>query len=136
MLRTPATAYGDAHMAPKTRPRVLLADDYPGILTALTRLLSPDHDVVGSVSDGGAVVEAALRLQPDVVVLDLNMSNVNGLESCRRITQAIPHTKVIVLTAAVDADVMQKALAMGACAFVEKQSDTNHLLSAIREACC
>jgi DNA-binding NarL/FixJ family response regulator len=123
-------------MSSTRRPRVLLADDYPGILTALTRLLSPDHDVVGSVSDGGAVLEAALRLQPDVVVLDLNMSNVNGLESCRRITQAIPHTKVIVLTATIDADVMQKALAMGACAFVEKQSDTNQLLSAIREACC
>src|SRR6185295_591316 len=128
MLRAPATVKVTRIMSstpddgvyfrePK-RPRVLLADDYPGILTALTRLLSPDHDVVGSVSDGGLVLEAALRLQPDVVLLDLNMSNVNGLESCRLITEAIPQVKVIVLTATLDADVMQKALAMGACAFV------------------
>lgn len=131
MLGTPALRYHDMK-----RPRVLLADDYPGILTALSRLLALDHDVVGSVSDGAAVLEAAMRLQPDVVVLDLNMSNGDGFEACRVITQTIPQTKVIVLTAAHDDDMMRKALEMGACAFVEKQADTSRLLSAIREACC
>jgi DNA-binding NarL/FixJ family response regulator len=91
--------------------------------------------VVGSVSDGSAVLEAALRLRPDVVLLDLNMSNVNGLESCRRIMEAMPQIKVIVLTATLDVDVMQKALSVGAYAFVEKQAGPDCLLSAIREAC-
>jgi DNA-binding NarL/FixJ family response regulator len=117
------------------RPRILLADDYPGMLTALTRLLGLDHDIVGSVADGEAALEAAVRLVPDVVVLDLNIPNANGLETCQKITHAIPQTKVIVLTAVHDKDVKEKALAMGACAFVEKQADMNHLLSAIRAAC-
>ena len=77
------------------RPRVLLADDYPEMVTAIGRWLALDCEVVGSVADGGAVLEAARRLQPDVIVLDLNMPNVNGLEACRQITQANPEIKVI-----------------------------------------
>ena len=117
------------------RPRILLADDYPGMLTALTRLLELDHDIVGCVADGDAALEAAVRLVPDVVVLDLNIPNGNGLETCQKITHAIPQTKVIVLTAVHDEHVRERALAMGASAFVEKQADMNHLLSAIRAAC-
>jgi DNA-binding NarL/FixJ family response regulator len=87
------------------------------------------------ISDGDAALEAAVRLVPDVIVLDLNIPNANGLETCQKITLAIPQTKVIVLTAVHDKDVKEKALAMGACAFVEKQADMNHLLSAKRAAC-
>ena len=63
------------------QPRVLIADDYPGMVTAVSRLLTLDCDVVGSVADGGAVLEAVERLQPDVIVLDVNLPKILGLEA-------------------------------------------------------
>ena len=82
-----------------TRPRVLLADDYPEMVKAVGRLLALDCEVVGSVADGSALLEAAQRLAPDVIVLDLNLPNVNGLEACRQITRVNPAMKVIMFTA-------------------------------------
>src|SRR5262249_21574518 len=91
------------------RPRVLLADDYPGMLNALGRLLPPECDAVGRVEDGCALIEAAGRLQPDVIVLDLNMPNLNGLDACKQVLQADPGAKIIMLTAMIDDVVRQKA---------------------------
>ena len=122
-------------MDPTTRPRVLIADDHPGIVTAIAGLLALDCEVVGSVADGGALLEAAGRLQPDVIVLDLNMPDVNGLEACQQIMRAIPGMKVIMLTAESDAVIMQKALSLGACAFIVKQTIAADLLPAIKRAC-
>jgi DNA-binding NarL/FixJ family response regulator len=122
-------------MSPAERPRVLLADDYPGFVTALRRLLALDCEVVGSVADGSHLLEAAERLKPDVVVLDLNMPNMNGLEACRQLTEAVPQTKVIVLTAATDAAIAQRALAAGAFAFIAKQAVADDLLSIVKRAC-
>ncbi len=68
-----------------TRPRVLLADDYPDLVKAISRLLSLDCDVVGSVTDGGALLEAVQRLQPDVIVLDVNHANVRTLARAERL---------------------------------------------------
>ena len=99
---------------------MLLADDYPDIVKAICRLLALDCEVVGSVADGSALLEAAQRLQPDVIVLDLNLPNVHGLEACRQITQVNPETKVIVFTAMSDPDVRQRSFAVGASAFVSK----------------
>ena len=65
------------------RPRVLLADDYPDVVKAVSRLLALDCEIVGSVADGGALLEAAQRLQPDVIVLDVNLPNVHSLEAAR-----------------------------------------------------
>ena len=84
------------------RPRVLLAEDYKALLVALRRLLAPSCYVVGSVGDGLEVVEAAVRLRPDVVVLDVNLPALNGLEACRRIKAALPRSQVILITAADD----------------------------------
>jgi len=122
-------------MPSATRPRVLIADDYPGIVSAIGRLLAPDCDVVGSVADGSALLEAAERLQPDVVVLDVNMPKLNGLDACRLLRKTIPHTKVIMLTAMIDAAIMQQALALGASAFIAKQAVGDDLLSAILRVC-
>jgi CheY-like chemotaxis protein len=122
-------------MSIERRPRVLLADDFPDLVTAIGQLLAPECDVVGSVDDGGALLEAAERLQPDLIVLDLNMPTVSGLEACRQITRANPRVKVILLTAEGNSVIMAAALAAGAFAFVEKQAIANDLLSAIKRAC-
>ena len=73
-----------------TRPRVLLADDYPDIVKALSRLLALDFEIVGSVTDGSALLETAQRLQPDVIVLDVHLPNVDTLEACREMTRVTP----------------------------------------------
>lgn len=117
-----------------TRPRVLLADDYPDIVKAVSRLLAVDCDVVGSVADGSALLETAQRLQPDVVVLDVNLPNVNSWEACREITRASPETKVIMFTASGDPNASQAFLEAGAAAYVSKLAAVD-LLSTIRRLC-
>jgi CheY-like chemotaxis protein len=121
-------------MTTRVRPRVLLADDYSGILAALRRLLTPDCDVVACVSDGAAALEATARLQPDVIVLDVNMPDVSGLEVCREVTRTNPHVRVILLSAAGDGAIRDKGLALGAFAVLAKQQVTDRLLAAIQEA--
>ena len=119
-------------MLPK-RPRVLIAEDHPGVAKAICRMLSLDCEVVGNVADGRAVLEAARRLQPDVIVVDLNLPHVHGLEACRQITQMKPEAKVIVFSAMNDPDVRQRSVEVGASAFVCK--GTGDLLSAIKRVC-
>ena len=75
------------------RPRVLVADDHPDIVKAVCRSLALDCDVVGTVADGSALLEAVQRLQPDVIVLDLNLPNVHALTACRQITRVNPAMK-------------------------------------------
>ncbi len=102
------------------RPRVLIADDHAGVTNAVCRLLATDCDVVGTVADGSAVLEAAQRLLPDVVLVDLNLPNVNGLEICRQIRHSYPATKVIVFSAMDDPEVQQRCVEVGASAFLFK----------------
>ena len=99
---------------------MLLAEDHPGVAKAVCRVLSLDCEVVGTVADGSAVLEAAQRLQPDVIVVDLNLPNVHGLEVCRQIMQVNPETKVIMFSAMNDPAVTQRAFEVGASAFVLK----------------
>jgi CheY-like chemotaxis protein len=116
------------------RTRVLVADDHPGMLKATCRLLSMECEVVASVADGGALLEAVQRLQPDVIVLDVNLPGVDGLEACRRITQVNPQIKIIVFTAMSEQDVEERSFAAGASAFVPKLA-SGGLLSAINRLC-
>jgi DNA-binding NarL/FixJ family response regulator len=113
------------------RPRVLLADDYPDMLKAVSRLLALDCDIVGSVADGSKLVEAAQRLAPDFVVLDVNLPKVHTLEACRTITRLNPDVKVIMFTAMEDPNVSQAFLEAGASAFISKIASDN-LLSTIK----
>jgi DNA-binding NarL/FixJ family response regulator len=119
----------------RKKPRVLLADDHPDLVKAITRVLALDYEVVGVVADGSAVLEAAQRLRPDVIVVDLNLPNVNGLEACRQITQVNPETKVIVFTAMDDPYLRQRALEVGASAFVCKVAGDSDLLATINRLC-
>jgi DNA-binding NarL/FixJ family response regulator len=102
------------------RLRVLIADDYPEMVRAIRRLLAKEFEVVECVEEGGAVLEATRRLQPDVVVLDLSLPNGGGLEACRKITRTNPGTKVIVLTAQDDPSLLNESIAAGASAFLSK----------------
>ena len=102
------------------RPRVLLADDYPDIVTAVSRLLAADCEIVGSVTDGATLVETAQRLQPDVVVLDVNLPNVDSLEACRDIVRSNPTMKVIMFSAFHDPNARQSFVDAGASGFVSK----------------
>ena len=115
------------------RPRVLIAEDHPGVAKAVCRLLALDCDIVGNVADGRAVREAAQRLQPDVVVVDLNLPHVHGLEACRQITHDNPDARVVVFSAMNDSDVKQRSFEVGASAFVCK--GTGDLLSTIKRLC-
>jgi DNA-binding NarL/FixJ family response regulator len=123
-------------MPTRRRPRVIVADDHPGMSKSLRDLLSVDCDVVGVVRDGVALLDAAGRLQPDVVVADLNMPAVNGLDACRQLTQAGSGVKVILLSAVNDVDIAEAALAAGASAFLAKSSlHGGELVAAVKRAC-
>ena len=117
------------------RPRVLIADDHPGVAKAVCRLLALDCEVVGTVADGSAVLEAVQRLQPDVIVVDVDLPNVDGLEACRQITQLNPAAKVIVFSAMNDPDVTQRSFQVGASAFVFKGAGDGGLLSTVKRLC-
>jgi len=117
-----------------TRPRVLLADDYPELVKAVSRLLSIDCEIVGSVADGSTLLETAQRLQPDVIVLDVNLPKVHTVEACREITRVNPATKVIVFTAMNDPNVSKAFFDAGASAFVSKLASAE-LLSTIKRLC-
>jgi len=116
------------------KPRILLGDDHGLLLEAFGRLLEPEATVVGKATDGRALVRAALELQPDVVVVDVSMPELNGLEACRQIRQALPATRLIVLTAHEDAALAAEAFRAGASGFVVKSSAAAELSQAIRDA--
>ena len=92
------------------------------------------REVVGRVTDGSALLEAAERYQPDVIVLDVTMPGIDGLEACRQIKMAAPHTRIVFLTAADDAAIRERALSLGASAFVVKYRAWEQLLPAIHGA--
>ena len=116
-----------------SRPRVLLADDHTLLLGAFEKLLSEDCDVVGQVSDGRALVEAAEELKPDIVVLDISMPLLNGLEAGRQIKRKMPGTKLVFVTMNEDTDLAADAFRAGASGYLLKQSATSELMAAIRQ---
>ena len=116
-----------------SRPRVLLADDHTLLLGAFEKLLSEDCDVVGQVSDGRALVAAAEELKPDIVVLDISMPLLNGLEAARQIKRKLPGTKLVFVTMNEDTDLAADAFRAGASGYLLKQSATSELMAAIRQ---
>jgi DNA-binding NarL/FixJ family response regulator len=108
--------------APDRRPRVLLVDDHPSVLIAFGRLLRTTCDVVGHVSNGYEAIQAVNDLKPDLVVVDLMMPGLDGLEVCRQVKKLAPETDVIIVTAYDDMDVETIARQIGASAFVPKYS--------------
>jgi DNA-binding NarL/FixJ family response regulator len=115
------------------RPRVLLADDHRLLREAFVKLLESDCDVVGAVADGRALLEAAPTLRPDVVVLDVAMPQLNGLDAARQLKRAMPNVKVIFLTVSEDPDLAAEAFRAGGSAFLLKNSAASELLQAIED---
>jgi DNA-binding NarL/FixJ family response regulator len=116
-----------------TRPRVLLADDHRLLREAFARLLEADCDVVGAVADGRALLAEAPDLRPDIVVLDIAMPLLNGLDAARQLKRAMPKVKVIFLTMSEDPDVAAEAFRAGASGYLLKNSAASELLQAIQE---
>ena len=115
------------------RPQVLLADDHLSLHNALTRLLSASCDIVGNARDGVEAIDAARRLRPDIVIVDVRMPGMNGLDACREMKGAAPGTYVIVISADDDPDVSARALEAGAEALIPKFRLATDLVPAIQE---
>jgi len=119
---------------PIGRPRVLLADDHLLVAEALRSLLSPDFDLVGVAEDGRQLIEAAARLRPDVIVADVTMPHLNGIDALVRLREQGDRTPVVFLTMHKDATFARRALEAGAAGFALKHSASVELITAIRAA--
>jgi DNA-binding NarL/FixJ family response regulator len=115
------------------RPRVLLADDHALILGAFEKLLAEECDIVGQVSDGRALIAAVESLKPDVVVVDISMPVLNGLEAGRQIKQKARDVRLVFLTMNEDPDLAAEAFRAGASGYLLKRSAASELAMAIRE---
>jgi DNA-binding NarL/FixJ family response regulator len=114
-------------------PRVLIADDHTLVLEAIRKLLEPRCDVVGTVTDGRALVESAVMLKPDVVLIDIAMPLLNGLEAVRQLKTKVPGMKLICLTMNEDSEIGAEAMRAGASGYLLKKSAASELFYAIQE---
>ena len=114
-------------------PRILLADDHNLILGAFKALLAPECDIVGTASDGRSLVAEAQRLDPDVIILDIAMPLLNGLDAARQIKQLRKSVKLVFVTMNEDPDLAAEAFRAGASAYLLKRSAASELLLAVRE---
>jgi len=113
------------------RLRILLADHQPQILALLQALLEPDYKVVGTAEDGQSLIAAAQALRPDVILTDVDMPALNGIEAARELHQALPRCRIIFHSAHNEPEVMAAAFAAGASGYLIKGSSQS-LLSSIR----
>lgn len=114
-------------------PRVLIADDHSIVAEGLRSLLGTICDVIGIVQDGRQLLLDAHRLKPDVIVLDIGMPLLNGLDAAERLTQSLPGTKLVFLTMNDDANLAAAALNLGAVGYVLKSAAASELLKAVSE---
>ena len=117
-----------------TSIRILLADDHAVLRAGLKALLNaePDLEVVGEASDGLSCIEAATKLQPNVILLDINMPGMNGLQALEKLRESVPESRVLILTMHEDITYLRQVLASGGAGYVLKRAADNELLTAIR----
>ena len=116
------------------RARILVADDHPSMLERISRLLSTDYDVIAAVSDGLAALEAALSLRPDLMVLDISMPKMTGLEAAAKLADQPQPPPVVFLTVHDDQEFIDAARDLGALGYVLKRNIGTELLPVIRRA--
>jgi len=117
-----------------SRPRVVLAEDDTLLVEALSRLLEPAFEVVGTAVDGDDAVEVALRTRPDLVLLDGRMPRSSGFEAARRLRAELPSTRVVFLTGNSDPQLAAEAFQLGAAAYILKDSTPQEFEAALRAA--
>ena len=122
-------------MSSDTLTRVVLVDDHDIMRDGLREVLerSGDFEVIGEAGDGDSGVRAARDLRPDVVIMDVMMPLKDGIEACREITDSLPETRVLILTASSEEDAVVESFAAGATGFLQKYSGKEHLLRTARE---
>lgn len=121
-------------MTHSIRPRVLLADDHRIVAEGLKSLLREEFELVGFVEDGRALVEAADRLRPDVIVADVGMPHLNGIDALAMLKRANPSVKVVFLTMHTEVAYARRAVEQGAMGYVLKHAAATELITAIRAA--
>ena len=115
-----------------SKPRVLLADDHSLVLEGFRRILEDQCELVGMVEDGRALLEAAGRLEPDIVILDVSMPLLNGIDAATQLKKTHPSMKIIFVTMHSDADYVRSAFEAGASGYLLKRSAVDELEQAIR----
>ncbi|MDQ2773432.1 MAG: response regulator transcription factor [Acidobacteriota bacterium] len=120
--------------SPRPKLRLLLADDHPDVLEEIRTLLAVEFDVIGTVGDGAGLVEAARTLSPDIVVTDLNMPSLNGIEAARRVLDLDLCRAVVVLTVHKDSELARTALDAGIRGYVLKENAGEELIGAVKAA--
>lgn len=115
------------------RQRILVAEDHALLAEAFRKLLEPEFEVVGVVSDGSSLVGEAMRLRPDLITLDLSMPLLNVMEAVRQLTETTPHTKLLIVTMNEDPEIAARALNGWADGYVLKKSASSELVHAVRE---
>jgi len=115
------------------RPRVLLADDHTILLEGLKGLLEPDFDLVGTAENGSELLTAADELEPDVILLDISMPVLNGIEAARRLKERNSKAKIVFLTMHADSRFVKEAFRVGASGYLLKRAASAELVSALRE---
>lgn len=113
------------------RPRIVLADDHTLVLEGLRKILGDEYDLVGMAEDGRTLLKVAQQQHPDVVVLDISMPELNGLDAARQLHKLLPACKIIFLTMHVDPSYAKEAFQVGASGFLLKRSAASELLLAI-----
>jgi len=113
------------------RVRIMIADDHTMIAAGFQKLLEPHYEVVGCVADGHALLKAAPELRPDIVLLDVAMPLLNGLDAARELRSKMPQVKLVFLTMNPAADIAAEAFRIGASAYLLKTSKASELLQAI-----
>jgi DNA-binding NarL/FixJ family response regulator len=114
--------------------RLLLADDHAMMLEGLARLLANEFEIVGTAANGRELLAEAERLRPDVIVLDIGMPEMNGIEAAKRLAKILPSAKLVFITQQLDPAYLHAAFSAGAKGYVAKQSAGNELVQAIRLA--
>lgn len=114
------------------RPRVLLADDHSITLAGMRSLMEDEYQLAGEVRDGRTLVKEALRLRPDLIILDIGMPLLNGIEAARQIRRVWPAAKLLFVSMHSNALYVREAMNLGACGYLLKSSAAEELLPAMR----
>ena len=116
-----------------SRARLLLADDHMLLLDGYRKLLQPEFELVGAVENGRELLDIAPKLKPDVILMDISMPLLNGIDATRRLRKLVPKSKILIVTMHADADYVAEAFRAGASGYLLKRSAASELVSAIHE---